>query len=96
MKIHYELMLTIYIQTSNKNIEWGNYNATEKHENNTGALDAAAGVYMMTVLERKSSINRSEIAERTVGEFCGEGMLRLDLLFFDYLSERFVAVFAFV
>lgn len=29
MKIHYELMLTMYIQTPNKNIEWGNYNATE-------------------------------------------------------------------
>lgn len=48
MKIHYELMLTMYIQTPYKNIEWGNYNATEKHENNTGALDAAAGVYTMT------------------------------------------------
>jgi hypothetical protein len=27
MKIHYELMITVYIQTPNKNIEWGNYNA---------------------------------------------------------------------
>jgi hypothetical protein len=47
-------------------------------------------------LERKSSIDRSEIAEQAVRQFCGEGMLRLDLLFLDYLSERFVAVFAFV
>jgi len=38
----------MHIQIPNKNIEWGNYNATEKHENNTGALDAAAGVYTMT------------------------------------------------
>jgi hypothetical protein len=47
-------------------------------------------------LERESSIDRSEIAERAVVQFCGEGMLRFDLLFFDYFSERFVAVFAFV
>ena len=47
-------------------------------------------------LERKSSIDRSEIAERAVVPFSDEGMLRLDFLFFDYLSERFVAVFAFV
>jgi len=47
-------------------------------------------------LERENSIERSEIAERDVEQFYGEGMLRFDLLFFDYLSERFVAVFAFV
>ena len=47
-------------------------------------------------LERENAIERSEIAERDVGQFYGEGMLRFDLLFFDYLSERFVAVFAFV
>ena len=47
-------------------------------------------------LERESSIDRSEIAERAVVQFCGEGMLRFDLLFFDYFSERFVAVLAFV
>lgn len=47
-------------------------------------------------LERENSIERSEIAERDVGQFYGERMLRLDLLFLDYLSERFAAVFAFV
>ena len=47
-------------------------------------------------LERENSIERSEIAERAVVQFYGEGMLRLDLLFLDYFSERFVAVFAFV
>jgi len=47
-------------------------------------------------LERENSIERSEIAERDVAQLYGERMLRLDLLFLDYLSECFVAVFAFV